>query len=226
MSRVMAVVEGQTEQVFVRDVLAPWLWDASGVEFVASPAGVPGKKGGNVYAKVRRDILNHLKNPYFNFVTTFFDFYGMPSKWPGRKEANSKSHANKAGCVEKAIRADIAKNVDKKATGKFRPYVQMHEYEALLFSEPTALAEVMRNEDAVAELVAIREEFQSPEEINDSQQTAPSKRVETIFPFYNKPYHGVLAAKRITVEKMLEECPHFREWLTWLQSLGGGEGEE
>jgi hypothetical protein len=220
MSKVIAVVEGSTEPTFVREVLGPWLWDAGRVELVASPAGKPGHKGGNVYAKVRQDIIKHLKNPHFVVVTTFFDFYGMPSGWPGRTEANKKPHRDKPGCVEQAIHADIATAVDADAIRKFRAYIQMHEFEALLFSEPTALAEVMRDEKSAATLLRIREAFGTPEEINDSPVTAPSKRVESVFPFYRKPFHGAVAAKRVTVEKMLEECPHFKEWVTWLQSLG------
>jgi hypothetical protein len=221
MSRVIAVVEGLTEQTFVREVLGPWLWDAGRVEFVASPAGKPGKKGGNVYAKVSRDIVNHLKNPYFDMVTTFFDFYGLPLKWPGREDANAKSHRNKPGCIEKAIHADITRQVGEEPTVRFKAYIQMHEFEALLFSVPAALAEVMRDEKSAATLARIRAGFETPEEINDSPQTAPSKRVERVFPFYKKPFHGVVAARRVTVEKMLEECPHFKEWVAWLRSLGG-----
>jgi hypothetical protein len=221
MSKVIAVVEGPTEQTFVREVLGPWLWDDGRVEFATSPAGKPGKKGGNVYAKARRDVINHLNNPHFDVVTTFFDFYGMPLKWPGRAEAHGKPHRDKAGCVEKAIHADIATAVGAEVIRKFRAYIQMCEFEALLFSEPTALADVMRDEKSAVKLVRIRGEFATPEEINDSPQTAPSKRVESVFPFYRKPFHGVVAAKRVTVEKMFDECPHFKDWVTWLRSLGG-----
>jgi hypothetical protein len=225
MSKVIAVVEGATEQTFVREVLAPWLWNASRVELVASAAGKPGKKGGNSYGKVKRDIINHLRNPHFAVVTTFFDFYGMPPKWPGRTEARKKSHANKPLTVEKAIRDDIESDVGTELIPKLLPYIQMHEFEALLFSEPAALSEVMRNEASEEKLIAIRREFGTPEEINDSPETAPSKRVESIFRFYRKPLHGVLAAKRITIDKMTSECPHFKQWVTALGSLGAQEAE-
>jgi hypothetical protein len=154
-------------------------------------------------------------------VTTFFDFYGMPPKWPGREDANNKSHGNKPGCVENAVLADIATIVDEEEIRKLRPYIQMHEFEALLFSEPRVLADVLQCKDSVAKLIGIREEFRTPEEINDSPQAAPSKRIEAVFPSFRKPIDGVLAAKRITVEKMLSQCPHFNEWVTWLRSLGG-----
>jgi len=221
MSKVIAVVEGSTEQTFVREVLAPWLWNASRIELVASAAGKPGKKGGNSYGRVKRDIINHLKNPHFALVTTFFDFYGMSTKWPGRTEARKKSHANKPVAVENAMRDDIEADVGSELIARLLPYIQMHEFEALLFSEPSALSEVMRDEASKKKLLEIRNEFSTPEEINDSPDMAPSKRVERIFRFYRKPLHGVLAAKRVTIEKMRLECPHFEIWLTALGAVGG-----
>lgn len=225
MSKVIAVVEGPTEQTFVREVLAPWLWNNSRVELVASPAGKPGKKGGNSYGKVKKDIINHLKNPHFTVVTTFFDFYGMPPRWPGRTEARTKAHANKPLTVEKAIRDDIGTDVGEELISRLMPYIQMHEFEALLFSETSALPEVMRKESTKQQLDDIKEDFSTPEEINDSPETAPSKRIEDIYPFFRKPLHGVLAAKRITIETMIEECPHFKQWVTDLGSLGEQEDE-
>ncbi|HEY5314893.1 MAG TPA: DUF4276 family protein [Pirellulales bacterium] len=225
MSKVIAVVEGSTEQTFVREVLAPWLWNGSQVELVASPAGKPGKNGGNSYARVRRDIINHLRNPHFTGVTTFFDFYGMPLSWPGRTDARTKSHASKPSIVENAIRNDITADAGEDLTSRLYPYVQMYEFEALLFSDTTALPEVMRNASSKQRLDAIREDFGTPEEINDSPNTAPSKRIEHIFPFFRKPLHGVLAAKRITIEVMLGACPHFEQWVALLGSLGGQEGK-
>ncbi|MFO0916097.1 MAG: DUF4276 family protein [Pirellulales bacterium] len=225
MSKVIAVVEGLTEQTFVREVLAPWLWDNCRVELVASPAGKPGKKGGNNYQKARRDIVNHLKNPHFTHVTTFFDFYGMTARWPGRDAARTKSIARKPVTVETAIRDDILKEVGSQLVARFLPYIQMHEYEALLFAETSALPEVMRDSRTKGQLEEIRGEFYSPEEINDSPLTAPSKRIEGIYPYYRKPLHGVLAAKRITIDVMVHECPHFGDWVRKLGDLGT-QGDE
>lgn len=225
MSRVIAVVEGSTEQTFIRDVLAPWLWDASRVELVASAAGKPGKKGGNNYAKVKRDIIKHLKNPHFQKVTTFFDFYGMTPKWPGRIDARRKSHAHKPLTVEKALHDDIKEEVGSDMIGRLLPYIQMHEFEALLFADTSALPDVLRKPSTKDELDEIRATYATPEEINDSALTAPSKRIVSIYPFYQKPFHGVLAAKLVTVDVMIGECPHFKEWVTALQSFGEMEGE-
>lgn len=220
MSKIIAVVEGITEQSFVREVLAPWLWDKGRVELVASPAGKPGKKGGNSYGKVKSDLIKHLKNPHFTTVTTLFDFYGMPLKWPGRTEALKKSQANKPLTVEKAIFCDIEAAVGAERAEHLIPYIQMHEFEALLFSDTTSLPDIMRKPKAKEILDEIRMKYSTPEEINDSSTTAPSKRIGIIFPYYQKPLHGVLAAKRITVETMMQHCPHFQKWVTVLKATG------
>jgi hypothetical protein len=75
----------------------------------------------------------------------------------------------------------------------------------------------MRDPKVEEELQKIRAEFGSPEEINDDPNTAPSKRIANLFPSYRKPLHGVLAAKRITIDVIRGECPHFDEWLTTLE---------
>ena len=74
--------------------------------------------------------------------------------------------------------------------------------------------------EASDELKAIRDEFGTPEKIDDDPQTAPSKRIERFFPVYQKPLHGTIAAKRIGVEVIRRECPHFNKWLSAPESLG------
>jgi hypothetical protein len=221
MNRVIAVVEGYAEQAFVRDVLAPWL-AVRGVGFGARLVGKPGHKGGvGEYHRAQRDILTLLRQESSTIVTTMFDFYGMPSSWPGRKKARTGGHARKAATVERAILADVAKQMGPKFNEKrFLPYIQMHEFEALLFSRPETIAEVIPHAKASDDLKAIRDEFSTPEEIDDDPQTAPSKRIERLCPAYQKPLHGAIAARRIGIEVIRQECPHFNEWLTVLELLG------
>ncbi len=221
MNRVIAVVEGQTERTFVREVLGPWLgW--KGVTMSARLVGKPGHKGGvGDFERARRDIVNLLRQESCTVVTTMFDYYGMPESWPGRRLSLGAILVRKPRVVEEAILAAVGASVgDAFDSRRFLPYVQMHEFESILFSEPEILVDVMRDKNAAGQMNAIRRQFSNPEEINDSPLTAPSKRILQLFPSYRKPLHGVLAAGRISIERIREECPHFNEWLTALELLG------
>jgi len=228
MSRVIAVVEGQTEQGFVDDVLAPWL-GARGVYITARLVGKPGHKGGvGEYQRARKDMLLLLRQEKGTAITTMFDFYAMPDSWPGRSTAGSIPFANRAPTVENALKQDIVSEMGGTFDeARFLPYVQMHEFEALLFSQPSVICEVLRCPEKLAECQQIRSKFSSPEEINDSPQTAPSKRLATLSSStrYRKRTSGLIAAQRIGIEPMISECPHFFEWLNTLCSLAV-RGEE
>lgn len=220
MSRVIAVVEGQTERTFIQSVLAPWL-GYRGVVLSARLVGKPGSKGGATsFRRAQNDMLSLLKQESDTYVTTMFDFYGMPEEWPGRGEAKRLSHHNKAPHVEQAIKdtvlAEFESGIDRR---RLFPYIQMHEFEALLFSEPSALSHVMLDPHAEKKLRAIRDRFNTPEQINDSPITAPSKRISRLFQNYRKPLHGLLASRKITIEVMRKECPHFGEWVAAMEEL-------
>ena len=218
MSRAIAVVEGQTEQTFVREVLAPWLGDR-GVFLSSRLVGRPGHKGGvGKYVRARKDILALLKQESSTIITTMFDFYGLPRSWPGREVADRAHHEKKASIVEAAILKDISETLDDNFDKmRFRPYVQMHEFEALLFTRPEMIAEVVGKPEIASKLRAIRKQFKTPEEINDNPKMAPSQRIKSLHLDYEKPLHGSIAALRIGVDAMLTQCPHFREWLVNIQ---------
>ena len=103
---------------------------------------------------------------------------------------------------------------------RFVPYIQLHEFEALLFSDPAAFTEMFPNrEGAIAQLTDIRKKFHSPEDINDGQLTAPSKRILNVLPDYQKSVAGILIAQRIGLAKIRSECGHFNDWLIKLIAL-------
>jgi len=224
MSRVIAVVEGQTEQGFVRDVLAPLL-ACRNVYMTAQLVGKPGHKGGACrYERAKRDIVALLRQEADTIVTTMFDFYALPDSWPGRAEAKTAPFSQKAGIVETAVGEDISSAIgtsfDK---SRFRPYIQMHEFEALLFSQPTTICSVLRSPESEKKILSIRDAFKNPEEINDDSTSAPSKRLMVVFADYRKRVHGSIAAQRIGIDAMRRECPHFARWVRMLESLGPGE---
>ena len=93
----------------------------------------------------------------------------------------------------------------------------MHEFEAMLFSDCEGFGHGIDRVDLVQPLQAIRNQFASPEEIDDSPHTAPSKRIEHLVPGYQKPFMGNLAALEIGICAIRRECPHFEEWLERLE---------
>ncbi len=102
---------------------------------------------------------------------------------------------------------------------RFVPNVTMHEFEALLFSDCQRFGYGIGREDLVQPFDEIRRAFSTPEEIDDSPITAPSKRVEALVNGYEKPVFGTLAAIAIGLDAMRAECPHFRSWLERLEGI-------
>ncbi len=219
MVRVHVLVEGQTEETFVKSVLQPH-FNRHEIYLFPRLMGKPGHRGGTgEYPRARRDILATLKQEPASFCTTLFDYYGMPHSWPDREAARQKPSAEKPVAIEKAIMADV---IDELGQGfncaRFIPYVQMHEFEALLFSDPKLLADGLELPDDAA-TQSIRDQFGSPEEINDSQQTAPSKRIMGLNAGYSKALDGIRISQNIGLNAMRAQCPHFNEWIGKLEAL-------
>jgi hypothetical protein len=228
MARLLVHVEGQTEEDFVNDVLCEHLvtrgYDSVGARIVGNNR-LRAKRGGiRRWPVVRKDIVKHLHHDNSCIATTMVDFYGLPQQgpgaWPGRASAANQSTNEKALIVERALLKDIASlmgaNFD---ASRFVPYVMMHEFEGMLFSDCAAFSNGIGKPNLEQDFREIREEFASPEDINDSVVTAPSKRIEAILPGYEKPLLGTLAVLEIGLTRIRAECPHFAEWLTRLESL-------
>lgn len=152
-------------------------------------------------------------------MSTMVDYYGLPldgrRAWPssGRRGAVPAAFP-----IEEGMRTDIATEGSGIAR-RFIPYVAMHEFEALLFSDCATFGRSIDREDVISDLKRIRQAFVSPEEIDDSPMGAPSKRIGRLVANYNKPIDGNLAALNIGVETMRRECPHFAQWLDELEGM-------
>jgi len=228
MSRLVIHVEGPTEETFVNEVLRPHLvnfgYTAVWARIVGN-ARLDGRSGGiKGWPPVRKDLIGHLQENPGCRATTMVDYYALPQTgekaWPGRAEAARLPFGQRAAHVENALLADLQARVHYRLGLRFRPFVTMHEFEGLLFSDCRAFSEGIGRPDLAAEFQTIRNQFNSPEEINDSPDTAPSKRVEGLVDGYSKPLLGVLAALEIGLGPMRSGCPIFRRWLehleTWL----------
>ncbi|MGB6946089.1 MAG: DUF4276 family protein [Bryobacteraceae bacterium] len=227
MPRLLIHVEGQTEESFVNEVLrshlVPQLYDSVDARIVGN-ARLRERRGGiRHWASVRKDIVNHLREDQDCISTTMVDYYGLPLTWPGREAAkNLRSVEEKARCVEDAVNNDVAAEMGSRFDPeRFVPFVVMHEFEGLLFSDCASFGRGIGRPDLEASLRGIRDDFTTPEEINDSPITAPSKRVKGLLPGYEKPLLGVLAVLEIGLLRIRAECPHFDAWISQLESRAG-----
>lgn len=213
MIRLAVSVEGQTEEEFVKDNLSAHLL-SHGVE--AEPiligAGTDGG-GGNVTVRRLASDMARLYHSY-DVVTSLVDFYGFQKK--GERTVDAlEAH------ILQTIREQIGEGWDE---NRVFPYVQRHEFEGLLFSNVDVFA--TQNDfpdDCVAALRAVRQEFTLPEDINDSPQTAPSKRIANVIPRYSKRLHGPILAEEIGLDTIRAECPRFNAWVARLEVLGDAE---
>ena len=216
MSKVLIYVEGQTEEGFVNQLLAPHLVPM-GVGVIPTLAKTrrtksgPDFKGGiTSYQRTRRDILRLLGDTSAAMVTTMIDCYGLPRDFPGRSSLPAGSCYDCVDYLEREFKKDIG-------DPRLVPYYQLHEFEAMVFVDPEVAARALLQPDRAEQLARIRSSFRSPEEIDDGPTTAPSKRLQSVFPAYQKPLHGPLVTRRTGLAAIRAACEHFAQWLTLLE---------
>jgi hypothetical protein len=226
MARLYFFVEGQTEQTFADTVLKPHLANLEvymhGPILVAHcrKRGSVHRGGGRNYVPMRNDILRFLKQEKGDdvFFTTMIDLYGLQANFPGIEEAEKfrSDPQLRVNSLEAACAEDIG-------DPRFVPYLQLHEFEGLLFSDPSHFRVAYTNSGAqIAILKAIADTVSTPELINDGFTTAPSKRIIAVFPDYKgaKRIVGPQVAESIGLNEIRSKCPHFDDWITKLENLG------
>lgn len=213
MIRVCIICEGATEVTFVNQCLAPYLIGNQVNAYPTLLSAPSGRhRGGRVTVeRLAKAISHHYSTA--DRVSTLVDFYGFQDK-------DSRSRVQ----LETDIRNAVALRTTGYAPEFVLPYVQMHEYEGLLFTDPSAFERAKDGWSGAVEkaLTAVAQAFQSPEDINDSPETAPSRRILKIFPegTYSKIEHGPLIAESIGIDAIRAKCPAFNEWVGKLQAWG------
>lgn len=227
MNELVVIVEGETEQTFVRDQLAAHLALHGTIAWPVLPGRHRNHGGVKKWEVARQDIVRTLKER--RFCSTMFDYYAMPRDWPGRKAAAAKEWHERADCVEEMMHGDIAEAMGGKFDRKFFvPYVQLHEFEALAFANVAVLAAVLSPigkqsaETLIEEFGRILKRAGHPEAIDDGHDTCPSRRIAKIVPAYKKCAQGPIVTTRIGIETLRSQCAHFGEWLTRLEQLDMG----
>jgi len=164
------------------------------------------------YGKYKNDVRRLLGEAKGNsLVTTMIDYYGLPADFPGMGTRPVGSPQDRVTHIENSIFEDCG------SPKNLRPFLALHEFEAWLFASREELSRTMTQPDKRAAIAAIRDAFETPEDINEGPATAPSKRIKQVFPEYKKTLHGPLAAGRIGIAAIRAECAHFDRWVRELE---------
>lgn len=217
MKRLIIIAEGQTEEEFINKSLMPYflgkgIYAVSAIKIQTSR----GHKGGFVhYSHLRNDLIQKLSESNV-IVSTLVDFFKIPTSVPSYQEMSKFSNIDdKIDLLLKGMRDDINNR-------RFVPYIQKHEFEALLFSSNIGFEEMYDNPKIFQATKSIIDKYDNPEDINNHPNTAPSKRVTKIIAEngekYNKVVDGNLIAETIGIEIIIEKCPRFKNWLDVLVS--------
>ncbi|MBE0469116.1 MAG: DUF4276 family protein [Methyloprofundus sp.] len=212
MKRVCVICEGQTEETFVAQVLAPHFYDLGlSLKGQTVPTSI-GKKGGALnYARIKPDIERTLKQKDQPFVTTLIDLYKLGADFPAVDEVSEFQLAEKLKRLTSAWHSDIIASTGCRPE-RFLPYIQAHEFEALLFSDVDGIVRVNKAwSGASKELKAIKAKAESPEYINNKPETKPAALLERLLlsPKYKKVAHGSIAMKNVGLSAMEKECAFF-----------------
>ena len=208
--RVLVIVEGQTEERFVKQVLQP-NFESRNVYLqpivLASKREISGGKfrgGVSSFAQFNRDARRIIDKPGGAIITTMLDYYRLPQDFPGMATRPAGTPQVRVAHVESAIHDYFHR------PGHFVPYLSLHEFEALLFCSTDELSRVLTLDAKGAQFLAgIRASFRTPEDINEHPGNNPSKRIEAVAVGYRKVLHGPTVCARVGLKQLRLECRHF-----------------
>lgn len=222
MTRLLMLVEGQSEEIFVKHTLAPYL--AQHGVYVQSPivlwtkrlpSGGGFRGGVSNWSQIRRDLLP-LTRDGDAWVTTLLDFYGLPEDFPGLPEALGAGNAQEK-IIALQERFSAAVNHQR-----FIPFLALHEFEAWLFSAPDAVEAHFGKAHLAERLRNAVQEAGAPELINHGATTHPKARLQSLVGAYKETSDGPTLIEKIGIAAVRAACPHFDSWLQRLETLGGG----
>ena len=168
-------------------------------------------KGGNVNYELLKNEVRRTSAQGGVLITTFLDFFRLPPDFPGFTVA-----VKYIGQIEDAVRADCAAIIPPTS---FLPYIQKHEFETLLFANPAGFSKVVDSKE-MREILNVLKKYSTPEDINGSPKTAPSKRLLSIFR-YKKVADSALVLKDVDIDVLRNQCPRFDAWVGRLETALG-----
>ena len=215
MKRLVIIVEGETEESFVNNILCPYFCSKGLYNTIQCFKTKHSHGGISKYSYIKKDILNTIYEK--DVVSMMIDFYRLPSDFPGFSDLKAtQTHKEQASLLETEIKKDL-EDTQKHQFDNFIPYIQLHEFEALMFASIKGIDILFEREEMDYKgLMNVIEEHPNPEEINNHPATAPSMRLKKLIPGYNKVLHGIEIIKTMGMPELLEKCPRFK---TWVESM-------
>ena len=218
MKQLIIICEGQTEQEFCKKTLQPY-FDKKNI-LIHAP--LIKKSGGGVvrWSLLRKQVEMHLQHEPNAFVTTFIDYYGInhTHEFPNWNVAQKIPDKNlRIQNLEQAMCSDVSPNLQY----RFLPYLQLHEFEGLLFSDIKPFLMQINDTDFKDKsgFKAIFENNPNPELINNNPETAPSKRLENHILGYHKIVYGNIIAESLGLALIRSKCPRFNAWILKLEQI-------
>lgn len=210
MKRLIIVCEGQTEQSFCQNLLSPYFLPKG---IVVEAPTIKRSHGGIVpWDTLKRQLVEHLHEGDA-IVTMLIDFYRIKDSYqfPGWEEAktieNSQDKMN-------GLFHDMSNDMPEDLRDRFVPYIQYHEFEGLLFSDISAFRNnFLPTECDFDAIQSAIDEFETPEDINNKPETAPSSRLMAAVTGYDKVLYGTILAEDTGLGTIRSRCPLFNSWI-------------
>jgi hypothetical protein len=220
MTRLLMLVEGQSEEIFVKKTLTPFLAER-GV-YVQSlivlwtkriPSGGGFRGGVSNWNQIRKSLAP-LTYDTDAWVTTLLDFYGLPDDFPGYQEARGEGDPREnVVSLQDRFAAEIGHP-------RLIPFFALHEFEAWLFCSPDVVAEHFGHTGLATKVRRAVEHSGEPELINHGEGTHPKARLRGMGVGYKETSDGPTLVEKIGIPAIRAACSHFAGWLDRLEALG------
>ena len=216
MKRLVVIAEGETKESFVNNILIPYFNSLGIYNYIQCFKTKHSNGGLSKYSYIKQDIIKIIYETDV-VVTTLLDFYRLPSDFPGYKQNNALLHDRWVEIIEGQIKEDIERTQEQRFDN-FIPYIQLHEFEALIFSSIAGIDALFeKSEVKYRDFQAVIDSYPNPENINNGPDSAPSVRLKQLIPGYDKVVYGVGIISEIGMETVLSRCPRFNGWIKKLK---------
>ena len=215
MKKIIFICEGQTEQMFCDKILKPH-FNSLGI-IIEYPLIIHSNGGIVKWNHLKLQIENHYASDNVAIITTFIDYYGIED-YHNFPDWNLAKRESDIGKTINFVQASMKKSILGNAKNQFVPYIQLHEFEALLLCDYRAFVEYYipseYNAAGLHTLCSL-----NPEEVNNGLTTAPSKRIIQNIPGFDKVNAGPDICSLIGLTIIRGKCPRFNMWLSALGAI-------